>query len=89
MRAGASWLLDGLLLLAAASRCKGSLPHPPSAALPAALPLRPSPLQVSSMLQGQAVPRHLLNEHPAPPTFDIQFGSVPDLAIRTNSYCTR
>ncbi|EFN51690.1 hypothetical protein CHLNCDRAFT_139935 [Chlorella variabilis] len=44
---------------------------------------------VRNTLQGQPIPRHLLNDHPNPPVLDMAFAAQPDLAIRAQSYCTR
>lgn len=46
-------------------------------------------LQVRNSLQGQPIPRHLLNDHSNPPTLDMAFAATPDLAIRAQSHCTR
>ncbi|KAI7839724.1 hypothetical protein COHA_006528 [Chlorella ohadii] len=45
--------------------------------------------QVRQTLQGQQIPRNLVNDHPNPPVLEMVFSSQPDLNIRTQSYCTR
>lgn len=41
------------------------------------------------MLHGQQIPRHLLSEHPQPPTLHLNFSPHADLPVTTQSYCTR
>ena len=47
------------------------------------------PRQVKASLQGLPIPRHLLKDHPAPPVLEAAFAALPELQIRTQSYCTR
>ncbi|KAL4434387.1 hypothetical protein ABPG75_000828 [Micractinium tetrahymenae] len=44
---------------------------------------------VKLSLGGQAIPRHLLGEHPTPPIMEMAFSTHLDLGVRTQSYCTR
>lgn len=77
----AGWLAALLPCFAMLQRCHKPPPRP-------AWPL-PSPEQVRATLQGQPIPRNLLNEHPAPPLLDMAFSSNLDLKVTTQSYCTR
>jgi len=44
---------------------------------------------VKAALQNQPLPRHLAGEHASPPVMEMAFFWQPDLAVRTQSYCTR
>ncbi|GAB4815695.1 hypothetical protein N2152v2_002741 [Parachlorella kessleri] len=46
-------------------------------------------LQVRDTLQGQQIPRHLLGDHPTPPTFHLTFSPHTDLQVTAQSSCTR
>ena len=75
--------------------CFHSAPRPPLLSMASLVrcvtifpPTHPH-MQVKASLQGLPIPRHLLKDHPAPPVLEATFAAVPELQIRTQSYCTR